>query len=196
MVSDGARLWVISGPSGVGKGTVCAELLRRHPEVHVSISATTRPPRPGEVDGRTYHFVSDGEFDALVGRGDMLEHAVVHGQSRYGTPRAPVLEALRRGRHVILEIDLQGARQVKCNMPEATLVFLKPPSWQELVARLAGRGTEDDAAQARRLATAKLELASLHEADHVVENLEVGQTVTTLVDLMGLSQQHDSEGQT
>lgn len=196
MVTDGARLWVISGPSGVGKGTVCAALLRRHPEVHVSVSATTRDPRPGEVDGRTYHFVGEDEFAALVQRGDMLEHAVVHGLSRYGTPRAPVLEALEQGRHVILEIDLQGARQVKGNMPEATLVFLKPPSWDELVSRLAGRGTEDPADRERRLATAKLELASLDEADHVVENFEVEETVTRLVDLMGLSQPTDLEGQT
>ena len=196
MVTDGARLWVISGPSGVGKGTVCAALLRRHPEVHVSVSATTRDPRPGEVDGRTYHFVGEDEFEALVQRGDMLEHAVVHGLSRYGTPRAPVLEALEQGRHVILEIDLQGARQVKGNMPEATLVFLKPPSWDELVSRLAGRGTEDPADRERRLATAKLELASLDEADHVVENFEVEETVTRLVDLMGLSQPTDLEGQT
>lgn len=190
MVTDSARLWVISGPSGVGKGTVCSALLRRHPEVHVSISATTRDPRPGEVDGRTYHFVGEDEFDSLVEQGAMLEHAVVHGVARYGTPRGPVMEALSRGQHVILEIDLQGARQVKRNMPEATLVFLKPPSWEELVSRLAGRGTEDAAARERRLATARLELASLDEADHVVENFEVEETVARLIDLMGLPQPH------
>lgn len=120
----------------------------------------------------------------------MLEHAVVHGVARYGTPRGPVMEALSRGQHVILEIDLQGARQVKRNMPEATLVFLKPPSWEELVSRLAGRGTEDAAARERRLATARLELASLDEADHVVENFEVEETVARLIDLMGLPQPH------
>lgn len=147
---------------------------------------TTRPPRAGEVDGQSYHFVGREQFLELQEAGELLEWAVVHGTNYYGTPRQPVLAALERGQHVVLEIDLQGARQVKANLPEAKLVFLTPPSWEELVKRLQGRGTEDEAAQRRRLETATLELAAIEEADYVIENAELEETVTALVSLMGL----------
>lgn len=181
-----SHVWVISGPSAVGKGTVCARLKELHPELFYSVSMTTRPPRPGEVDGVDYRFVSVEEFRELIDSGDLLEWAVVHGTNYYGTPRRPVLNALADGSQVILEIDLQGARQVKQNLPEARLVFLTPPSWEELVNRLQGRGTEDAHAQERRLATARVELEAVAEADHVIENHDLEDTVATLVALLGL----------
>lgn len=184
MVSS--RVWVISGPSAVGKGTVCARLKQLHPELFYSVSYTTRSPRPGEVDGQDYCFIDRAAFQELIDNQQLLEWACVHGHNFYGTPRQPVTEALARGQHVILEIDLQGARQVKSNLPEAQLVFLAPPSWDELVQRLQGRGTEDEQAQQRRLATAKTELAVQDEADYVVVNAEIEETVRNLVDLMGL----------
>ena len=179
-------VWVISGPSGVGKGTVCAVLRERYPDAFYSISATTRAARAGEIEGLSYHFVTPETFRRMIEDGDLLEWAVVHGQNYYGTPRRPVEEALAAGRVVVLEIDLQGARQVKRNLPEAKLLFLMPPTWEELVARLAGRGTEDEAAQRRRLETAKQDLASIDEADHVVVNGEIEETVKALVGLLGL----------
>lgn len=181
-----SHVWVISGPSAVGKGTVCARLQQRYPQPYYSISMTTRPPRVGEVDGESYFFVTPEKFADLAESGDLLEWAVVHGTNSYGTPRGPVLEALEAGKQVVLEIDLQGARQVKQNLPEAQLVFLAPPSWDELVKRLKGRGTEDEEAQARRLATAKIELQDLAEADHVIVNERLDETVDALVSLMGL----------
>ncbi|HEY5822066.1 MAG TPA: guanylate kinase [Propionibacteriaceae bacterium] len=180
------RLTVVSGPTAVGKGTVVAALAKAHPEIFVSVSATTRAPRPGEVDGRHYLFASEAEFDELVEGGLLLEWAVVHGVHRYGTPKAPVLAALGAGRPAILEIDLQGARQVRTSWPEAQFVFLAPPSWDELVRRLVGRGTESDEQQQRRLVTAKAELASQSEFDFVVVNREVGQAVDDLVELARL----------
>ena len=178
---------MISGPSGVGKGTVCARLRTVHPEAFYSISMTTRPARQGEVDGVHYHFVDADEFRRLIERGELLEWAVVHGTNYYGTPKAPVDAALSDGRCVVLEIDLQGARQVKRNLPEARLVFLEPPSWEELVERLRGRGTEDEATQARRLETAKRELEAGSEADHRLVNVEIEETVAALVSLLGLA---------
>jgi guanylate kinase len=180
------RLTVVSGPTAVGKGTVVARLRSEHPEIFVSVSATTRPPRPGEVDGVHYHFVSEPEFDALIEQNALLEWAVVHGAYRYGTPKAPVLEALAAGRNALLEIDLQGARQVRETLPEARFVFLAPPSWDELVRRLTGRGTESAAQQERRLVTAGAEMAAKSEFDHVVVNREIGQAVEDLVALLRL----------
>ncbi|MCW3157718.1 guanylate kinase [Micropruina sonneratiae] len=177
---------VISGPTAVGKGTVVRALKARHPAVWVSVSATTRPPRPGEVDGEHYWFVSSAAFDELETSDGLLEWAVVHGRDRYGTPSAPVLDALARGERVILEIDLQGARQVKAKLPQARLVFIAPPDWDELVARLVGRGTETAEQRERRLVTARAELAAADEFDHVVVNDEVGRAVDELVDLLGL----------
>ncbi len=177
-------LTVVSGPTAVGKGTVVARLREQHPEVMVSVSATTRAPRPGEVDGVHYHFVGAEEFDELQAADGLLEWAVVHGVHRYGTPRAPVEAAVAAGRRVVLEIDLQGARQVRRSWPGAQFVFLAPPSWEELVRRLVGRGTESAEERERRLATARLELASAEEFDAVVVNHEVDQAVRDLVALL------------
>jgi guanylate kinase len=181
-----AKLTVLSGPTAVGKGTVVARLAAEHPEIFVSVSATTRPPRPGEIHGQHYLFVSPAEFDALIADGALLEWAVVHGIHRYGTPRAPVLAALEAGRPALLEIDLQGARQVRASWPSATFVFLAPPSWEELVRRLVGRGTETPEQRQQRLDTARAELAAQVEFDHVVVNGEVGQAVEDLVSLVCL----------
>ncbi|WP_067441526.1 guanylate kinase [Nocardioides jensenii] len=178
------RLVVLAGPTAVGKGTVAAVIRDDHPDVWISVSVTTRPARPGEVDGVHYHFVSDDEFDAMVAEGALLEWAVVHQAARYGTPRRPVEEALASGRPALLEIDLQGARQVKQNMPEALFVFLTPPSWDELVRRLVGRGTEDERERERRLETARVELAAEPEFDVTIVNREVHAAADELVTLM------------
>lgn len=175
-----SRLVVLAGPTAVGKGTLVRALRERNPEVWVSVSATTRAPRPGEIDGTHYHFVSESEFDELVEQGRMLEWAVVHGKHRYGTPRGPVEEHLAQGVPSILEIDLQGARQVRESMPEALFVFVAPPSWEELVARLEGRGTEDPEERERRLETARQELAALEEFDVVVVNDDLDDAVDEL----------------
>lgn len=178
-----SRLVVLAGPTAVGKGTVAAHIKEHHPEVHLSVSATTRAPRPGEVHGEHYFFVDDAEFDRLVAEGELLEHATVHNRFRYGTPRHPVAEALATGRTVLLEIDLQGARQVRDAAPDATLVFLLPPSWDELVNRLVGRGTEDAEERARRLRTAKGELAAQSEFDFLVVNDDVARAAAEVVGL-------------
>ena len=184
MTERQGRLAVLAGPTAVGKGTVAAYVRAHHPEVWISVSATTRHPRPGEVHGRHYWFVSDEEFDRLVADDDLLEWAVVHKRARYGTPRKPVEEALAAGRPALLEIDLQGARQVRATMPEALFVFLKPPSWEELVRRLVGRGTETEEERERRLETAREELAAESEFDVTVENTEVHLAAEELVALM------------
>ena len=180
------RLVVLAGPTAVGKGTVAAAIRERHPEVWISISVTTRKPRPGEVDGVHYWFVSDEEFDRLVTEHELLEWAVVHKAARYGTPRSPVEETLNAGRPAMLEIDLQGARQVRETMPEALFVFLKPPSWDELVRRLVGRGTETEEERERRLDTARQELAAEPEFDVTIVNHEVHAAADELVSWMVL----------
>jgi guanylate kinase len=178
-----ARLTVLSGPSGVGKGTVIAEVRRRYPEVWVSVSVTTRRPRSGEVDGVHYHFLDDAEFDRLIASDGLLEWAEYAG-NRYGTPVAAVQERLASGAPALLEIELQGARQVRARAPEAQLVFLAPPSWAALVDRLAGRGSEAPAVQERRLAIAQAELDAAGEFDVVVVNDDVARAADELVGLL------------
>jgi guanylate kinase len=181
-----SRLVVLAGPTAVGKGTVSTYIRDNYPDVLLSVSATTRPPRPGEVDGRHYYFVDDHTFDRMIAQGEFLEWATVHNASRYGTPRPPIDAALASGRSVLLEIDLQGARAVKRAMPEALLVFLLPPTWEELVRRLTGRGTESAAEQARRLETAKVELAAQDEFDVKVVNHDVGRAAQEVVELLAV----------
>lgn len=178
------RLVVLAGPTAVGKGTVASYVRSRHPEVWLSVSATTRPPRPGEVHGQHYYFVDDAEFDRLEREGQLLEWATVHGRARYGTPRGPVDESLAAGNPTMLEIDLQGARAVREAMPEALFVFLAPPTWEELVQRLVGRGTEDEAERERRLETARTELAARSEFDRTIVNDDVARAGEELVSLM------------
>lgn len=178
-----SRLLVLAGPTAVGKGTVAAHIRQSHPQIHLSVSATTRAPRPGEVDGVHYYFVDDAAFDRLISENQLLEYATVHNRYRYGTPRGPVDEALAAGKTVLLEIDLQGARQVRAVEPSAALVFLLPPSWDELVQRLVGRGTEDAAERARRLRTARKELAAQNEFDYLVVNADVATAAREVVEL-------------
>ena len=182
-----SRLTVIAGPTAVGKGTVVRWLLDNDPNIQVSVSATTRSPRPGEIDGHSYFFVSTGEFESMIAAGELLEYAVVHGSNYYGTPRKPVEQALAAGKQVILEIDLQGARQIKESMPEANLIFIAPPNWDELERRLALRGTETSEQIAVRLATAREEMAATAEFDHVVINTEVAECGQQVLDLMQAS---------
>ena len=183
------RVVVLAGPTAVGKGTVVSRILSKFPAVHMSVSATTRDPRPGEVEGVNYFFVTPTEFDRLIASDELLEWAVVHGTHRYGTPRGPIDLALAQGNSVLLEIDIQGARQVKEHMPEARTVFLSPPSWDELARRLEGRGTEDLDERLRRLETAREELAARHEFDVRVINDDVNTAAQQVVDLMGLTEE-------
>ncbi len=183
-IPDRGRLVVLAGPTAVGKGTVSTFIRENHPDVLLSISATTRSPRPGEIDGVHYYFVDNAGFDAMIARHELLEWATVHNASRYGTPRPPVEAALDSGRSVLLEIDLQGARQVRAAMPDAVLVFLLPPSWEELVRRLVGRGTESPEEQSRRLETARIELAAQDEFDELVVNDDVRRAAQEVVDLL------------
>ncbi|MEL5990023.1 guanylate kinase [Microbacterium phosphatis] len=183
-----SRLLVLAGPTAVGKGTVSARIREDNPDILVSVSATTRAPRPGEIDGVHYFFVDDAEFDRMIAEDELLEHAVVHNKHRYGTPRGPIEEALDKGRTVLLEIDLQGARQVRAADPRASLVFLLPPSWDELVQRLVGRGTEDEEERARRLRTARVELAAQSEFDFHIVNEDVATAAQQVVDLAQASE--------
>ena len=180
------QLLVLAGPTAVGKGTLVRELVQRHPHVWVSVSATTRPARSGEIDGVDYLFVSDDEFDELVETDALLEWATVHGVHRYGTPRDPVMRHLEDEVPSILEIDIQGARQVRESLPDALLVFVSPPSWEDLVRRLETRGTESAAQRRRRLATARDEMGAIDEFNHIVVNDTIERAVKELELLLGL----------
>lgn len=178
------RLVVIAGPTAVGKKTVISQLCEMRPDLEMSVSATTRPPRPGEVDGVDYYFVSSEQFDALIEQDELMEWAVVHGTHRYGTPRTPVLRQKRAGKTVLLEIDIQGARQVRERGEEALFIFIVPPSFDALAERLESRGTEDPDERQRRLATAVEELGARGEFDHVVVNDVVEDAARDIVDLL------------
>ncbi|MBS9372471.1 guanylate kinase [Rhodococcus sp. B50] len=176
---------VLAGPSAVGKSTVVRLLRSRIPDLHFSVSATTREPRPGEVDGVDYHFVGRAEFDRMIDAGELLEWADIHGGlQRSGTPAEPVRDALAEGHPVLVEVDLAGARAVRAAMPDAVLAFLAPPSWEVLVERLTGRGTETDEVVARRLDTARSELAAQDEFDVVIVNDDVDRACDELVSLL------------
>lgn len=179
------RLVVLAGPSAVGKSSVVRELRTRLPELVFSVSATTRDPRPGEVDGKDYRFTSREEFQRMIDSGELLEWAEIHGGlQRSGTPAVPIEEALEAGKPVLVEVDLAGARAVRQAMPEALLVFMAPPSWDVLVQRLTGRGTETEDVVARRLETARVELAAQDEFDTVIVNEDVSRACDELVSLL------------
>jgi guanylate kinase len=177
------KVFVITGPSGVGKGTLIERLLDAVPELELSVSATTREPRAGEVDGRDYHFLTPEEFERRVEAADFLEHATYSG-NRYGTLREEVERRLAEGRSVVLEIEVQGARQVRAAMPEAVLIFIAPPDPAALRERLEGRGTDSPEAIARRLRTAEIELEAQDEFPHVVVNDEVQKSASELEKLV------------
>ena len=177
-------LTVIAGPTAVGKGTVVRYLLEQNPEILVSVSATTRQPRAGEVHGREYLFVTSEAFDQMIANNELLEYAVVHQLNRYGTPRVPVEQAIKAGKQMILEIDIQGAQQVKESMPEANLIFITPPDLDELKRRLVGRGTESPEEIDIRLGTAEIEMKAQDWFDHVVINRDVAQCAQEVLDLM------------
>jgi guanylate kinase len=183
LTSAGRRLTVLSGPAGVGKSSVVSHLRQHHPDVWHSVSATTRPQRPGEVDGLDRYFVDGEEFGRMLRDGELLEHAQYAG-NWYGTPRRPVEDRLAAGDLVLLEIEIQGARQVRALMPDALLVFLKPPSWEELERRLRGRGTEPAEVIQSRLDTARVELAAEDEFDISIINTSIAETAEQLVRLM------------
>lgn len=185
-MNPGLGAFIISGPTAVGKGTVVKALKQRYPQIYVSVSATTRQPRDGETEGVDYFFVDDPTFDDLIENDGLLEWAMVHKEHRYGTPRQPVMDQLAAGKPTILEIDLQGARQVRRTMPDAKRVFLAPPSWDELMRRLRGRGTETEEEIARRLQTARYEMASADEFDIIIPNVTVENTVDQLIEFMCL----------
>ncbi|GAA2858942.1 guanylate kinase [Pseudonocardia halophobica] len=179
------RLMVLAGPSGVGKSSIVDRLRSELPDLHFSVSATTRAPREGEVEGIHYHFVDRAEFDRLIADGELLEWAEVHGGlQRSGTPREPVERELAAGHPVLVEVDLQGARSVKQVMPESVTVFVEPPSFEELARRLTDRGTETPEVRERRLRTAVEEMAARDEFDVVVVNDEVQAVVDRLVELL------------
>ncbi|CAN5322531.1 guanylate kinase [soil metagenome] len=178
--ADGARLFVVSGPSGAGKGTVVRGVLSQRPDVWLSVSATTRPARPGERHGVDYRFVSQPDFMAMRERGDLLESAEVYG-NHYGTPRRPVDHALAQGRDVICELDVQGAVSVKRARPEAVLVFVEPPSLDDLFLRLRGRGTEDPPSLSKRMKAAYEEVKNKGLYDHIVVNDAIDKAVERLL---------------
>lgn len=178
-----ARLTVLSGPSAVGKSTVAARLRSQCPWIWQSVSVTTRPPRPGEMNGREYFFVSEREFEAMAGRGELLESAQFAG-NRYGTPRAPVQQRLDQGKPALLELDVAGARQVRAAVPGSLLIFMAPPTWEELERRLIGRNTESPEAMSRRLEAARIEMAASDEFDITLVNTSVEDVCDQLVALM------------
>lgn len=178
------KVFVVCGPTAVGKGTVLKEVFAQLENAWYSVSATTRAPRPGEINGVHYYFLSDAEFTELVTAGQMLEWATVHKVHRYGTPAAPVYRAMLAGKTVILEVDLEGARQIRQTMPSAPQIFIAPPSWEELSARLIGRGTENPAEQQRRLETAKVELAASDEFDYLVVNDTVANATAQILQII------------
>jgi guanylate kinase len=178
-----ARVFVITGPSGVGKGTLIRGLMERLPQLELSVSATTRAPRPGETDGVDYHFLTREQFDDRVAQGDFVEHADYAGRS-YGTLRSELEQRVRAGVPVVLEIEVQGARQVRAAMPEAVQVFIAPPSLQALRTRLVGRGTDDHAEVERRLRVAEEELEAQPEFAHVVTNDRLDEALERLVEIV------------
>lgn len=191
-MADSGRgiLLVVSGPSGVGKGTVISGLMERYPDVELSVSCTTRLRRPGEVDGENYHFVSDGEFEQMRRSGQLLEWAQVHDRHFYGTSRQPVEQAVAAGRTLVLEIDYQGAKSVREQLgDQAVLVFIAPPSWQALIERLRKRHTESEQAIAERLASAREEIENMGMYDYVVVNDEVAEAVQQLSGILLAEQQ-------
>jgi guanylate kinase len=182
-VAESGKVFVITGPSGVGKGTLISRLLEAIPDLELSVSATTRGPRTGEEDGRDYHFLTEEEFERRVGAGEFLEHATYSG-NRYGTLRSAVEERLEAGRSVVLEIELQGARQVRAAMPEAVQIFIAPPDPSALRERLEGRGTDSADAIERRLKTAEEELAARDEFPHRVVNDDMQKAAARLEGLV------------
>jgi guanylate kinase len=184
-VRSSGVLLVVSGPSGVGKGTVLERLLERHPELSMSVSCTTRAPRPGEQEGRDYHFISPQEFQQQVAQDGFLEYACVHANLWYGTPRKPIEEALQAGHDIALEIDYQGARSVRQLLGgRATLVFIAPPSWEELVRRLRGRSTETEEATVRRMASARMEFRNMGLFEYIVINDRLDDAVDQLESIL------------
>lgn len=175
------KLIVLSGPGGVGKSTIVVEL-KKMEHFYFSVSATTRKPRPGEIDGVSYHFVSEQEFQEMIDAQIFLEWADFAG-AKYGTPKEPVLKALQEGKNVLLEIEIDGARQVKKAMPDAMMVFLQPPSMEELEARITNRGTDSPERIAARLALARSEMAAIGEFDHLLTNHRVEEVIEALVSL-------------
>lgn len=171
-----SRLLVLTGPSGVGKGTILQALLTRHPDVWLSVSATTRPPRPGERHGENYFFLDRQTFMDQVERGEFLEWAEFAGHA-YGTPAGPIQSRLRAGQAVVLEIEVEGARQVRRHLPSAVLVFLRPPSMATLEERIRARGSDSEDAIAKRIARAREELARAEEFDHVILNGDLNQAI-------------------
>lgn len=177
-------LVVLAGPAGVGKGTIVQRILASEPDFMLSVSATTRSPRPGEVDGVHYHFISKAEFEGLIAENQLLEHAIVHGSNYYGTPLNELTRAEAEDKHLLLEIDLQGARQVKARIPQALTIFISPPSWEELESRLRNRGTETEEQIQTRLSTARTELASAGEFDFNLTNQDLDSCVDQVVELV------------
>lgn len=175
---------VVAGPTAVGKGTIMRKIVAEHDDIDMSVSATTRPSRPGEVDGVDYHFVDDERFDQMIALGELLEWATVHGTHRYGTPQAGVEAQRDAGKTVVLEIDVQGARQIRSRLTDALFIFIAPPSFDELARRLATRGTESAEEQQRRLTTATKEMAARDEFDAVVVNDVVEKAAEKVVDLI------------